>query len=88
MKRKDQGLQELIAAAKSHPELFDQAELGPEIKRMLKTRSARSLAKGLDPAAFVSADGALEPIRMCGGGTGIHPHTCHIFTMIFAEKAA
>jgi len=81
MSKKDTAFQELITVAKLHPELFDQGGLETsKVARLLKTRSARDLAKGLDAAALVCADGTVEPLRLCYGGT---KPPCKVMTLVY-----
>jgi hypothetical protein len=85
MKKNDNGMGELLELLKSRPGLISALVFDPvSIKRLLRSKAARRLIKGVDTRAFLryvagSADGGpialclLRTALLCPKGTRLHP---------------
>jgi hypothetical protein len=73
MKNKDKGLGELLELLKTHPELIKELVFNSKsVKSLLKSKSARQLALGVDATTFLEYVAGPEdgyPIAQCFGGT-------------------
>jgi hypothetical protein len=69
MKKKDTGLDELLALLKRKPELIKEIVFDPDaITRLLRNKTARRLVRGVAPNAFLTYVAAPEdgyPIAQC-----------------------